>query len=279
MWLRETEARSLGDNGSVEGAALRTGVEPVATGVRVAAVAAATFWAVFFFGLIDLSIDLSIADEALDGGVYLLAIGWGLLYTVVVPGPFVLFAALGGGRVFLIQLLVTASGIALCGVLALQLGHLVPSLVLAGMAAGLAGGSGTSLRVRDWRPLLHVDWLLGMLALIAVIAAVVYADQMIRAVGDSPDDVTLGLKHLPTQAAFGVAVAGSAVVSTVAGAAGERGWRAASFPPAAAAACFGVFSVLQPDQTGSWGVVGGWAAVGWGAAFGAVSAGRRCSRG
>ena len=245
----------------------------------MAAVAAATFWAVLFFGLIDLLIDLSIADEALDDGVYLLAIGWGLLYTVVVPGPFVLFAVLGGGRVFLIQLLVTASGIALCAVLTLRFGHLVPSLLIAGMAAGLARGSGTSLRVSDWRLLRHVDWLLGVLALIAVVAAVVYAAQMIRALGDSPDDVTWGLKHVPAQAAFGVGVAGSAVVSTLAGAAGERGWRAASFPPAAAAACFGVFSVLQPDQTGSWGVVGGWAAVGWGAAFVAVSAGRRRHQG
>jgi hypothetical protein len=256
----------------------RQAIAQVTTGVRVAAIAAAAFWALLFYGLVDLLIDFSVADQALRDDVYLLAIGWGLLFSVLVPGAFVLFAALSGPRVFLHQLLVTAAAILLCGGLSLELGTLMPSLFLLGMTAGLAAAAGIDLRVTDWRFLRRGDWTLMALALLAVVAGITYAAQMIHAVGYSPDDVTWGLKHLPMQAAFGVAIASCAAISTLAGAAEELGWRAASFPAGLSAAGFGVASVLHPDQTGSWGFIGGWAAVAWGVAFVACSATRRRSR-
>jgi hypothetical protein len=258
----------------VDASDVRSGDPTVTIGVRVAALAAAVFWAVLFYGLIDLLIDYSrIAGESLDHGTYLLAIGWGLLYTVTVPGPLVLFA-FSGARVFLQQLFVTGAGILLCAVLSLAIGQLVPGLLLLGMTAGLTSASRMNLRPDAWRFVRRIDWLLGSLVLVAVTAAVTYAAQMVLAIGEAADDVSWSLHHLPMQAAFGVAIAGSAAVSTLAGAARERGWRAAAVPPAVSATWFGAASVLHPEQVGSWGITGGWVAVGWGVLFVTCSATR-----
>src|SRR5262245_37786502 len=63
-----------------------------AVGARAAAVAAALWWSVLFFGLIDLSVGI-IPDEYPDFLDFVaVETSWGLLYTVLVPVPLIAWA-------------------------------------------------------------------------------------------------------------------------------------------------------------------------------------------
>jgi hypothetical protein len=231
-------------------------------GARLGAVLVALFWATLFFGIIDLSVvpdhDLEFYEH------YLLETGWGLLFTVLVPLPLLSWAVRPQGWNGP-QLAAIALAVLLAGFVGLAPGQVFVAVLVAGCGAF----------PRMWRPRPQWSvrrlarpayWPLNALVAVGMGAALVYAWDMLDAArGGANDDNTNGLMHLPMQAAFGLAVAASAVVAVVSLANGVRGSWFGFVPAALSAVWFGVVARAYPDHLGSIGEVGGILAIGWGA--------------
>jgi len=230
---------------------------------RVVALVAALFWGVLFFGIIDLLV-VPEQDEQFFR-FYLLETGWGLLYTMLVMLPLLLWAARPRREVFLQQVLAVAAAVLLCGLAALNPGQVFVAGLLAATALVPAALAGHPLWPFRGVSLSGSSPWLGGLALVAAAPASVYAIQMIHAsYTDAIDDDTWGLMHLPMQAGFGLALAGSASIFVLAGGAHAPGWRFSVLPAAASAAWIGVVSVAYPDHLGSLGTIGGVSSIAWG---------------
>lgn len=235
----------------------------VAAGARVGALLVALFWATVFFGIIDLSV---VPDN--DVGFYehyLLATGWGLLFTFLIPLPLLSWAVRPQGWNGP-QVAAIAAAVFLAGLVGLAPGQVVVTALVAGSAAFphmWKPRPGWSLHRALARP---AYWPLDALVAVGVAAALTYGWDMLDAArGGASDDNTLGLMHLPMQAAFGLATAASAVVAVLALANGVAGWWFAFLPAALSAAWFGVVARAYPDHLGSIGEVGGTLTIGWGA--------------
>ncbi len=238
--------------------------------MRLLALVAAVAWGVFYFGVIDLLV-VPIQDETFYA-FYLIETGWGLLYTVLVAVPLVMFAVRPRAAMLLQQLVVTACAVLVCAVITPAWGQLVPGVLLLLTALPLSWWSDEPLWSIGRARLRRLDRVLGLLVLVAVVAAVWYAVEMIQeARGGTPDDDTWGLMHLPMQAAFGLALAGSAAVTWLAATAGgtpaAAGWRMSAVPAAVAASWLGVVSVAYPDHLGEPGPCRRVAAIAWGTVF------------
>lgn len=249
----------------------KSGSTDTGTGARVGAVVVALLWATVFFGIVDLSVvpdnDLGFYDH------YLLETGWGLLFTFLVPLPLLFWAvrphAWNGPQVAAI-----AAAVLLAGLVGLAPGQIVVALLVAASAAF----------PRMWRPRPQwsvrralarpVYWPLEVLVVMAIGAALAYGwDMLAAARGGAHDEKTLGLMHLPMQAAFGLALAASAVVAVLALTNGVQGWWIAFLPSALSAGWFGVVAGAYPDHLGSIGEVRGMLAVGWAVGLLVVAAG------
>jgi hypothetical protein len=164
------------------------------------------------------------------------------------------------------------------------------AVLLAGVLAGAPGQALTSLLVAAsgllpgmWRPrprwslralLRPACWGLDALVVLASGAALWYCWRQLDAVrSGAQDDVTLGLAHLPMQAAFGLAVAASAAVALLHSTTREPGWWFAFVSPAVSAGWFGAVARAYPDQVGSVGVVGGTLTLLWAAGLLLAAAG------
>ncbi|MGZ4614034.1 MAG: hypothetical protein ACXV4A_00600 [Actinomycetes bacterium] len=250
--------------------------------VRLVAIGAAIVWGFVFFGLIDLLVVIIQDDRFYD--FYLLETGWGLLYTLLVGVALIVFAFRPRSGVLLQQLLVVAAAVLVCAAVTPAVAQTVPALFLAGTAVALAVWSGLGLALVRGLSLRNVDRGMAALALVAAVAAVHYASEMIEASrAGAADDDTWGLMHLPMQAAFGLSVAGVATLSVLACAAASPGWETSALSAAVAAAWLGAVSVAYPGHLGSLGRTGGFAAVVWGGALAAgalraAGAGRRSGR-
>ncbi|EWT01048.1 hypothetical protein N865_11970 [Intrasporangium oryzae NRRL B-24470] len=244
---------------------------------RILTMLAALAWGVGFFGIVDLLV-VPLQDERFHEH-YLLETGWGLLFTVLVVLPLMLWVVRPRWRVFPQQVVAVAGAILLTGAMASAAGQmLVAAILLVTVAPALwaarSARPGWGLSVRGADP-----WLVGLVAL-ATVTAATYAAHMISAARSGIlDDETWGLMHLPMQAAFGLALAGSAGTAVLAGAAGAPGWRTASLPPAAASVWFGVVCFVYPDLVGSVGRGGGLAVIAWGLAFAGAALRARRGRG
>ena len=244
------------------------------TGARWGALLVAFWSAVMFYGAIDLAVVPTQDDGFYDS--YLLETGWGILFTFLVPLPLVLFAVHLEQLVHVHQLLAVSAGIVLASLFAPSAGQLVLGLFLAGVGALLLVVAAGRPRVPRWwrtaggaRGLAgQVEPALTVLALVALVAGIAYAVDTTRALHDGEtDDITWNLRHLPMQAALGLALAGTALVTAAGAGIRAAGWRASAVTPALSAAWLGVVSVLYPDHTASLGSAGGVAAAVWGALF------------
>ncbi|RYP87031.1 hypothetical protein EKO23_07070 [Nocardioides guangzhouensis] len=244
------------------------------TGARWGALLVAFWSAVMFYGAVDLAVVPTQDDGFYDS--YLLETGWGVLFTFLVPLPLVLFAVHLDQLVHVHQSLAVSLGMVLAAILAPSVGQLALGLFLAAVGALLlVVAAGRPHLPRRWQAIgggralfSWVEPVLTVLALVALVGGIAYALDMTRALHDGEtDDVTWNLRHLPMQAALGLALAGTALVT--AGGAGVRaaGWRASAVAPALSAAWLGVVSVVYPHHTGSLGSAGGVAALVWGVLF------------
>jgi hypothetical protein len=236
-----------------------------AVGARVGAAAVSLWWAVFFFGLIDLSV--AVVPSAYDPDFAPLAVletSWGLLYTILVPVPLIAWAvrpvAWVGPQLLAVATAILATGVA----------GLTPGQVLVALLVAASAGFAPMWRPRPRWSVRHalatpVFWPLDVLVALGVGGALVHAWHVLDlARGPSEDDNTWGLMHLPMQAGFALAVPAAAAVAVLAVADRVAGWWLAVVPPAVSAVWFGVVSAQHPDLVGSLGEAGGVVAASWG---------------
>jgi hypothetical protein len=105
-------SRASGPDGSVDAA-----VPGAPVRARVLAVVFALFWAVLFFGVIDLLV-VVIQDEVFYEH-YIVEAGWGLLYTVLVPVPLIAWAVRPQWLVLAQQVVAAGGAVLMMGVIAL----------------------------------------------------------------------------------------------------------------------------------------------------------------
>jgi hypothetical protein len=219
-----------------------------------------------YYGLIDLSVVI-IQDERFYD-FYLVDAGWGLLYTVLVGFPLVMFAARPRAQLCLQQLIVVSTAILICALITPATGQLAPAVLLAVTGMVLSGLSGHGLVPIRGLSLHGINKGMAVLAVVAAVSSLAYAATMIQAarVGHADDD-TWGLMHLPMQAAFALSVAGVTVLAVLADAAKSAWWQVPAWSAAASAAWLGLLSVAYPGHLGSLGRIGGVAAIAWGVAL------------
>ena len=255
----------------MEAATPETSTDDGFVGARVGAAVVALIWAFMFFGIIDLSVVLDQDVEFYD--FYLLATGWGLLFTFLVPLPLLFWAVRPQGW--------NGPQVAVIGAAVLFAGFvgLAPGQVL---VAGLVAGSAAFPYMWRPRPRWSIRralarpayWPLDALVTGSVVAAFMYSRDMLDAArAGAKDDNTFGLMHLPMQAGFGLAIAGAAVVAVLALANGVTGWWLAFVPASLSAVWFGLVAWVYPDHLGSIGDVGAMLMIAWGVALFVVAAG------
>ena len=228
-------------------AKLRRGV------VRVIAAVSAVIWGVLDFGIIDLV--TAVFRDPVFAEHYLLELGWGLLYLVLVAVPFAALAVRPGTALWLCQLGIAAVSLALAALVAGKPGHLVPALLIAVTAGSLWTLSGVRPPAVTWRS--------RRLLAVAAVGAVPwgwYAVAMARSTFN--DEITNGLAHFPAQGALGLSlVLGSVLLAATDPSTPGRLLEAVVLSGSALA--LGAESVVNPGLVGSLGVVGGLAAAVW----------------
>jgi hypothetical protein len=235
---------------------------------RAVAAASASFWALPFFGVVDLAVPIDRTPGFYDA--YLLETGWGVLYTFVVAAAFVALAARPQMMVPVLQILLAAACLAVTAIAAGSWVQLFPATLLAANCYVVAVvARHRVLRPARWsRP--RLDRVVGVPAVTLVPPAALFAVDMVTGFreGRPPlDDDTWGIDHWPTQAAAALTVAAVAVAVAAGVRARWSGTAAGAGCVAAAAAWFGSWSVAYPDHAGSAG--GGWgiALVVWACVF------------
>jgi hypothetical protein len=244
----------------------RTGRPDGAVGSRVGAIAVALWWAVFFFGIIDLLVGIipSRFPDEYDWTTHaVVSTSWGLLYTVLVPVPLIAWAVRPAGWVAP-QIVAIAAAVLVAGVAAPAAGQVFVALLVAASAAF----------PRMWlpRPRWSIRrlaanprfWPVDALVALGLGAALVHAWNVLdTARSGVDDDETMGLMHLPMQAGFALAIPAAAAVATLAMANRVTGWWFAIVPPATSAVWFGVFCASHADLLGSLGRTAGWCTATW----------------
>jgi hypothetical protein len=108
-------------------------------------------------------------------------------------------------------------------------------------------------------------WVLDALVVVGLVASCIYAqDVLALARSGAHDENTLGLVHLPVQAAFGLAVSTSAAVAVLTLANRADGWWLACVPAVLSAVWFGAVARAYPDHLASTGRAGSTLTIAWG---------------
>lgn len=216
----------------------------VARWVRVGAAGSAVFWAVFFFGVVDLSV---IANPGEFEPVVALEASWGVLFTFFVAGS--LAAAACDPRVApaaAVQLVVVAVALLAGAILGSNAELLPVAAVLAGTAAVLLGTNRAALPgAFRWAP----HWPGVAVAIVAAPAWLWYAGWSFgnsRGPG-AESDVTRGIDHWPVHGATAVAICAASVVASV----WPRGRRLLATTTCLAGTVLGAASLAYPTSAGA----------------------------
>lgn len=234
---------------------------------RVVALGSAGFWALPFFGLIDLAVPVAQTPGFYVS--YLLETGWGVLYTFLVATPFLTMAVRPLMTMPIIQVALVAACLAVTAVAAgswLQLAPAALLLLSCYALARLARHRVGSPAVR----LPRVDPVVAAVAVVLLLPALPFAADMVDGYreGRPPlDDDTWGIDHWPTQAALALAVAAVALTVAVGVRAHRSGSMVSAGSVAVAAAWFGFWSHTYPGHAGSAGEVGGIVLMVWACIF------------
>jgi hypothetical protein len=237
----------------------------VVVAVRVGAALSAVFWAVFFFGLIDLAV---LADPRDFLPVVGLEAGWGVLFTCFVAGPLVVVAWRPSGGV--------AAAALLLGCLLGLDARPLPVAVAVGATAVLVLVCGGGQLRSELGPgfVLAPDWPLVALAVAAVpfwLLHALHAFAAARAGSGADSDITWGIDHWPVHGAAAVTLALSPAMAS----AWPGGRRLLGTTTCVAGTLLGAASLAYPDSSGamasrSWALL----AILWSLAVGLRSAGR-----
>jgi hypothetical protein len=240
--------------------------------LRAVAVAAAAFWSVLFFGLIDLS--TMYAPGEFEAVVPLEA-SWGVFFTFVVAGAFVSVALRPEDRLPpAVQLLVAAVAVAMGAALGLRWEPLPVAVVLALSGVLLLRRSGG--RSRWSRQEVRVSWPLLVVAAAALPFWGAYAwSAFASARLGVDDDITNGIPHWPLQGSTGLALAVCAVLAAV----WPRGRRLLATSTCLSATLLGAATLAYPVAVGAMAGRGyGLAAMVWGLAVGLLPPTREPAR-
>jgi hypothetical protein len=216
---------------------------------RVLALVSAAFWALPFFGLVDLAtVFANRTPEWHDG--YVLEGSWGLLFTVLVAVPFAVLLRRPSDPAPALVLAVTTLALLVGAAWAAALPQVLVGLALAADTA-LVAWLGRAVRLPATRP---VRPLLLVLSVVVAAGAVAYGrdvltDPFVR------DSVTNGVAHHGVHAAFGLALAGLTALGAVTGS------RLPAWSVVACLVWLGALSLVYPDIEGSLGTAGGIAAI------------------
>jgi hypothetical protein len=230
---------------------------------RIVAGVSALFWAVGFFGIVDLLV--VVVNDPGWRESYLLEAGWGVLFTVLVAAPLVALAVRPTQGVQLAQLLAVAVAMAVAAVWSGYLLQLIPAAGVAVNALVIAALTGARFVGPPLDPWLRWLVVAGAVGGGAFAASAVDNHPMTR------PDITWGLDHLPMQAALGLSVITVGMVATAALGGRVSGWRVPVWTLAVAVGWVGYWSTVYPDVAGSMGRGFGWSAVAWAVAFVAVA--------
>ena len=217
---------------------------------RVLAGLQAVFYAVLWFGIIDLlTVFVERGQEWRDG--YLLETGWGLLFLVLVAGPFGVLAVRPGHPGALSTLAIVSAALVVGGVWARESAQVLNGLAVgAGAAAVWAFGRG---RLPERRPL---DPVLAVLAGVALGGALVLGRDLLAA-RTMLDEVTNGVDHYGVQVSLALALAACVALAAV------TTPRLPALCAAGCAAWLAAVSIAYPDLDGSLGTPGAVAALAW----------------
>ncbi len=158
---------------------------------RAVAALSAAFWVLPFFGLIDLVV-IFLNDPEWKAD-YLLELGWGLLFTVLVGAPLLAGAVRGVTGLLVAQLFAVALAVVAAALWTGYLPQLVPAAVLAldaALLAWLAGLRGRGVALDPW---------LRVVVVVGAVGAGAFAAATVAAFPASEADVTWGLDHEPMQ--------------------------------------------------------------------------------
>lgn len=226
---------------------------------RVVAGLLAGFWALPWFGVIDL-LTAVLRDPDFTHG-YALELGWGLFHLVLVAGPLVALVVRPRATVPVTMLAVATASVLVAaawgwsGRVALEGVGLAVTTLLVGRPSIPRG-----------RPALAPL----TLAVLGLPFALWYAATWVNAMDATPslDDITNGISHYPLQAAFALTLVGVCALLA---------FRRSTLAALAVAVCavgFGVESMIDPQLDASLGVAGGIALAAWGVAVAVVGVGR-----
>lgn len=237
---------------------------------RLGALAVAAWWAVPFFGIIDLLVGIipsTFPDEYDWTPVVVVSTSWGLLFSVLVPMPLIAWGIRPMGWVGP-QLIGVAGAVLVTGLAATSWGQVLVAVLIAA-----SGAFPPMWRPRPvWPARQQVAsapfWAVHSLLALGFGIALLEAWRVLDAARNgAADDVTWGLMHLPMQAGFTLAVAVSAAVGVWAMANRVVGWWFAIVPSALSAVWFGAICAKHPDLSGSLGTTAAWGSVTWGIAI------------
>jgi hypothetical protein len=242
-----------------------------AVGSRVGAAVVALWWAMPFFGIIDLLVGIipsKFPDEYDWTPTLVISTSWGLLFTILIPWPLLAWAV-RPTRWVGPQVVSVAAAVLVAGLAALAVGQIFVALLVAASAAF----------PRMWRPRPELTmrrltgtpafWPVEVLAVLAFGAALFQAWDVIELAHSraADDDNTWGLMHLPMQAGFTLAIPAAAAAAVWALRNRVASWWFAIVPPAASAVWFGVFCANHAELLGSLGRTAGWYTAAWGVAI------------
>ncbi len=230
---------------------------------RVVAGLGSVFFAVVFFGLVDLQTVLRHDPGWRES--YLLETGWGVLFTLLVAVPLGALAARPHRGILLAQLVAVSVAIAAATLWSGYAPLLVPATVVVVLAAAVGQLAGHRPRG------LPLDRALRWLAVLGAFGGGAFATRVLAEYPAAQPDVTWGLDHHPMQAALGLGVATVAAVAAAGVGGRAAGWRVPVWTLGAGAAWAGGWSVAYPDVPGSAGTVLGAGAFAWGLAFAGVA--------
>jgi hypothetical protein len=235
----------------------------VVLAVRVGAAVSALFWAVFFYGLIDLAVLVDPRDFL---PVVALEAGWGVLFTFFVAGPLVVVAWRPQAAVAAaVQLFLVTVALLVSCLLGLDARPVPVALALGATAVLLLLASGTDVKsgfgLAPDRPLVA-------LAIAAAPFWLLYALHASRGGASADSDITWGIDHWPVHGAAALTI----VLSSAAASVWPGGRRLLGAMTCLAGTILGVASLAYPDSSGAM-AHSGWAlaAILWSVAVGLLS--------
>jgi hypothetical protein len=223
----------------------------------------AFFWAVVWFGLIDLSVGVQPDPEFQK--VYFLELGWGLLFTVLLSVPLMSLAVRVEAPALVWHVLLVGMAMVVTGLTA---GYPGQSVLGIAMVIGTGAGIGYLAGVRLWaaRPW-RADVAMLVLAGILTPFVLAYASEVVTDWRTRAPEITVGMEHRPMQAALAVSTALIAILASFAAKQASRGWRVNAWTVAVTVGWLGLGSVIYPDLEASLGTSHGWAATAWAGLF------------